>query len=88
MDDAQLEGAVDAAISASTSTGEVNATSQMVTAQRRWFLENNIVEEISSDAIFKYDREEQQMIRNVKPWEKDPHYFKVSRNLIRICIFF
>ena len=44
-------------------------------AQRRWVLENNIVD--TMDNIFKFDREEQQMIRNVKPWEKDPHYFKV-----------
>ncbi|KAI3411005.1 COP9 signalosome complex subunit 5 [Globodera pallida] len=28
------------------------------------------------DNIFKYDVEEQRMIRNVKPWEQDPHYFK------------
>jgi COP9 signalosome complex subunit 5 len=45
-------------------------------AQRRWMLENNVAD-TTMDNIFKYDREEQQMIRNVKPWEKDPHYFKV-----------
>ncbi|KAI3413262.1 hypothetical protein GPALN_010760 [Globodera pallida] len=30
------------------------------------------------DNIFKYDVEEQRMIRNVKPWEQDPHYFKMT----------
>ncbi|KAL3071099.1 hypothetical protein niasHS_015841 [Heterodera schachtii] len=29
-----------------------------------------------ADSMFKYDQEEQRMIRNVKPWEQDPHYFK------------
>ncbi|KAH7722325.1 COP9 signalosome complex subunit 5 [Aphelenchoides avenae] len=42
-------------------------------AQKRWQLENNI--EVM-DNIYKYDNEEQQSIRTVKPWEKDPHYFK------------
>lgn len=56
-----------------SSSNPQNPVAQM--AQRRWLLENNIVD--SMDNMFKYDREEQQMIRNVKPWEKDPHYFKV-----------
>lgn len=49
-----------------------SSSSQM--AQRRWHLENNIE---TIDSIYKHDSEEQQMIRSVKPWEKDPHYFKV-----------
>lgn len=44
------------------------------TAFKRWNLENQV--EVV-DNIYKYDVEEQQMIRSVKPWEKDPHYFKV-----------
>lgn len=52
--------------------GQPSSSSKI--AQRNWLLENNIS---TVDNIFKYDREEQQMIRNVKPWEKDPHYFKV-----------
>lgn len=49
-------------------------------AQKRWQLENNI--EVM-DNIYKYDNEEQQAIRTVKPWEKDPHYFKVNGLVIR-----
>ncbi|CAD5220086.1 unnamed protein product [Bursaphelenchus okinawaensis] len=41
--------------------------------KKRWLLENNVQ---TSDAIFKYNREEQQSIRALKPWERDPHYFK------------
>ena len=53
--------------------GQPSSSAQI--AQRNWMLENSVADSI--DAIFKYDKEEQQMIRNVKPWEKDPHYFKV-----------
>uniref|UniRef100_A0A914LP92 MPN domain-containing protein n=1 Tax=Meloidogyne incognita TaxID=6306 RepID=A0A914LP92_MELIC len=52
--------------------GQPSSSAQI--AQRNWMLENSVADSI--DAIFKYDKEEQQMIRNVKPWEKDPHYFK------------
>lgn len=55
-------------------SGPSSSTTQAV-AQRRWQFENNVVETV--DNIYKYDNEEQQMIRSVKPWEKDPHYFKV-----------
>lgn len=55
-----------------TSGPTSSSSSQM--AQRRWYLENNVE---SVDGVYKYDREEQQMIRSVKPWDKDPHYFKV-----------
>jgi hypothetical protein len=53
--------------------GQPSSSAQI--AQRNWMLENSVAD--SMDTIFKYDKEEQQMIRNVKPWEKDPHYFKV-----------
>lgn len=59
-----------------TSGPSLNSNSNLITSQRRWQLENNIVE--TADSIYKYDIEEQQMIRGVKPWEKDPHYFKVN----------
>ncbi|KAF7634080.1 MPN domain-containing protein [Meloidogyne graminicola] len=52
--------------------GQQSSSSAQI-AQRTWMLENSITD---MDTIFKYDKEEQQMIRNVKPWEKDPHYFK------------
>jgi len=58
-----------------TTSGPSSAGSSSQMAQRRWVLENNI-ENVNVDAIYKYDNEEQQMIRSVKPWEKDPHYFK------------
>ncbi|KAI6183658.1 COP9 signalosome complex subunit 5 [Aphelenchoides bicaudatus] len=40
---------------------------------RRWELENNIK---TVDTMFKYDKEEQQSLRAMKPWERDPNYFK------------
>ena len=60
-----------------------SSSASALMAQRRWILENNIADTLAMDNSFKYDREEQQMIRNVKPWEKDPHYFKVG-----IIVFF
>ncbi|KAI6197466.1 COP9 signalosome complex subunit 5 [Aphelenchoides besseyi] len=45
----------------------------METHKRRWLLENNVQ---TVDSIFKYDREEQQSLRAMKPWERDPNYFK------------
>ncbi|KAI1713083.1 JAB1/Mov34/MPN/PAD-1 ubiquitin protease domain-containing protein [Ditylenchus destructor] len=57
-------------------TSEPTSSSQANMAQRRWQLENNMKDELAIDAIYKYDNQEQQMIRNAKPWEKDPHYFK------------
>ena len=31
----------------------------------------------ASEDIYKYDREEQRSMLSAKPWEKDPHFFKV-----------
>jgi hypothetical protein len=45
------------------------------TFQRRWMLENNVQ---TVDSMFKYDKEEQQSLRALKPWERDPNYFKVE----------
>lgn len=42
-------------------------------AQRNWELENKID---TVDNIFEFSESEQTAIRNAKPWEKDPHYFK------------
>jgi hypothetical protein len=47
----------------------------METFQKRWMLENNVQ---TADSIFKYDKEEQQSLRAMKPWERDPNYFKVN----------
>lgn len=41
----------------------------------RWELENN-VQNVSTDALYKYDAAEQQAIQAQKPWTKDPHFFK------------
>lgn len=46
---------------------------------RRWEIENDIK---TVDSIFKYDKEEQQSLRGMKPWERDPNYFKVYFNSI------
>lgn len=42
--------------------------------QKRWLLENNVQ---TVDTIFKYDDEEQKSLRAIKPWDRDPNYFKV-----------
>lgn len=45
-------------------------------ARLRWELENNIQSSGDSDALYRYDANEEQMIRRARPWRKDPHYFK------------
>merc|ERR1719481_2525304 len=45
-------------------------------AQKNWELTNNIESVSSVDEIYCYDSKQQQDILTVKPWEKDPHYFK------------
>lgn len=41
--------------------------------QRNWEKENNVQ---NVDSIFEYNNQQQIEIRNAKPWDKDPHYFK------------
>uniref|UniRef100_F1L197 COP9 signalosome complex subunit 5 n=1 Tax=Ascaris suum TaxID=6253 RepID=F1L197_ASCSU len=48
-------------------------SSDAPTALRNWQLANNVR---LSETIYQYDANEQQLIRTVRPWEKDPHYFK------------
>lgn len=48
-------------------------------AKKTWELENNIETLPASDEIFKYDGAMQSKIINSRPWEKDPHYFKVVK---------
>jgi len=43
-------------------------------AQKRFEMENNFT--IANDDIYKYNEKEQNDIRGVRPWKKDPHYFK------------
>lgn len=45
------------------------------TARMRWELENS-VQNVSTDALYKYDEAEQKSIQAQRPWTKDPHYFK------------
>uniref|UniRef100_A0A914ZP85 MPN domain-containing protein n=1 Tax=Parascaris univalens TaxID=6257 RepID=A0A914ZP85_PARUN len=49
------------------------SSSDAPTALRNWQFANNIK---LSETIYQYDANEQQLIRTVRPWEKDPHYFK------------
>ena len=39
---------------------------------------NNVLEVSASEDIYKYDREQQRSMLSAKPWEKDPHFFKVK----------
>lgn len=48
-------------------------------AKKTWELENNIETIPPSDEIFKYSAEQQSQIQSSRPWEKDPHYFKVVK---------
>ncbi|KAL4002037.1 COP9 signalosome complex subunit 5 domain protein [Acanthocheilonema viteae] len=52
---------------------ESSMSSATSMAFRNWQMSNNIE---SLETIYQYDSAEQQAIRAVKPWEKDPHYFK------------
>jgi COP9 signalosome complex subunit 5 len=51
------------------------STSDTANARMRWELENS-VQNVSTDALYKYDEAEQKAIQSQKPWTKDPHYFK------------
>lgn len=54
---------------------ESSMSSATSMAFRNWQMSNNVE---SLETIYQYDSAEQQAIRAVKPWEKDPHYFKVE----------
>ena len=45
-------------------------------AQKTWELSNNILEISAGEEIYKYDKQQQQQMLAVKPWEKDHHFFK------------
>ena len=48
-------------------------------ARATWELSNNVMEVSASEDIYKYDREQQRSMLSAKPWEKDPHFFKVRQ---------
>lgn len=48
-------------------------------AKKTWELENNIENADNIETIYKYDALVQSKILNARPWEKDPHYFKVVK---------
>ena len=52
--------------------------SQSEIARATWELSNNLLEVSASEDIYKYDREQQRSMLSAKPWEKDPHFFKVK----------
>ncbi|VDK52458.1 unnamed protein product [Anisakis simplex] len=54
-----------------SSTSRTSNDSSM--ALRNWELANDVQ---LCETIYQYNAEEQQLIRAVRPWEKDPHYFK------------
>ena len=39
----------------------------------------------AGDEIYKYDRQQQQSLLAAKPWEKDPHFFKVLLLIFSCC---
>ncbi|VDM43962.1 unnamed protein product [Toxocara canis] len=47
-------------------------SSDAATALRNWQAANDVQ---LVETIYRYDAGEQQVIRTVRPWEKDPHYF-------------
>lgn len=51
--------------------------------QRTWELANNVQ---PTEAIYVYDANEQRAIRVAKPWEKDPHYFKVCYKACHLLV--
>ncbi|KAG2381826.1 hypothetical protein C9374_006210 [Naegleria lovaniensis] len=44
-------------------------------AQKQWEAENKI-KELTDEQLYKYDEEKEQKIRQERPWERDPKYFK------------
>ena len=54
--------------------------SQAEIARKTWELSNNVMEICAGEEIYKYDKNQQQSIQAAKPWEKDPHFFKVKKN--------
>ena len=53
-------------------------SSQAEIAKKTWELSNNVMEIQPGEEIYRYDKNQQQSIQAAKPWEKDPHFFKVS----------
>jgi COP9 signalosome complex subunit 5 len=48
-------------------------------AQQTFELENRIQSLPPSDAIFRYDADEQKRLQKEAPWSKDPHFFKAVK---------
>ena len=56
------------------------SSSQSTVARKTWEMSNRILDVTASEDIYKWDRQQQQSMLQAKPWEKDPHFFKVDRN--------
>lgn len=55
----------------SNKPGPSSGNSQANIAQRTWELENNIIENVAVDDIYRYDKKQQQDILTTKPWERE-----------------
>ncbi|KAJ9517658.1 hypothetical protein QJQ45_025133 [Haematococcus lacustris] len=54
----------------------IRPTMEASTSKARWELENEVQTLDETDALFRYDAREQQLIQQQKPWSKNPHHFK------------
>lgn len=43
------------------------------------FALNNMIEDVTEDEVFRYDKAAQQAVLNARPWRADPNYFKKVR---------
>ena len=56
-------------------------------ARKTWEMSNNVMEIQPGEDIYRYDKQQQQSIQAAKPWDKDPHFFKVSQRTAQVFSF-
>ncbi|KAI4496698.1 hypothetical protein M0804_000508 [Polistes exclamans] len=52
------------------------SSDQSIIAQKTWEMSNKVETISASDEIYKFDKRRNQEILCIKPWERDPHFFK------------